>query len=87
MKLDDFSKEIPRNMIRAVTLVNDIGEQIHGELRLRDQAFEKVHGIPMGQMDLYAALEEIRKDDLKLFKNKKTKKKSKFHKMFGPKKK
>ena len=87
MKLDDFSKEIPRNMIRAVTLVNDIGEQIHGELRLRDQAFEKIHGIPMGQMDLYAALEEIRKDDLKLFQNKKTKKKSKFHKMFGPKKK
>jgi hypothetical protein len=41
----------------------------------------------MGQMDLYAALEEIRKEDLKLFLNKKTKKKSKFHKMFGPKKK
>jgi porphobilinogen synthase len=29
----------------------------------------------------------ISKDDLKLFQNKKTKKKSKFHKMFGPKKK
>lgn len=85
MKLDDFSKEIPRNMIRTVTLVNELGEQLQAQLKNKDREFEKKYGIPMGQMDLYQALEEIRLEDLKLYQNKKTRKKSKFHKMFRPK--
>ncbi len=84
MKLDDFSKEIPRNMIRTVTLIGELGEQLQAELIKQDLAFEKIHGIPMAQVDLNAALEKIREEDFKLYSVKKTRKKSKFHKMFSP---
>lgn len=84
MKLDDFSKEIPRNMIRTVTLIGEIGEALQTELKKQDLAFEKIHGIPMAQVDLNAALEKIREEDLKIYSVKKTRKKSKFHKMFSP---
>lgn len=82
LKLDDFSKEIPRNMLRTVKLVNSLGEAIQEELKKRDAAFEKEHGLPMSYMDFYAALEDFRKEDLELYKNRKTRKHAKFHKLF-----
>ncbi|MBY0516804.1 MAG: hypothetical protein K2P81_07855 [Bacteriovoracaceae bacterium] len=79
--LDDFSKEIPRNMLSTVTLIGELGEEIHQHLKARDEAFEKTHGVPMSYLDFYQALEEIRQNDLKLYSNKKTKKQAKIHKL------
>jgi hypothetical protein len=84
LKLDDFSKEIPRNMLRTVTLINTLGAVMLEELHAKDLEFEKKHGVPMSYMDFYKALEEMRADDLKLYENKKTRKKAKFHKWIRP---
>ena len=50
----------------------------------KDLAFEKEHGMPMNYMELYKVLENFRKNDLELYSNKKTKKKSLFHPWFRP---
>ncbi len=84
LKLDDFSKEIPANMLRTVTLINQLGEVMLTELKARDLAYEKAHGVPMNYMEMYRALEEMREADLKLYGNKKTRKKSKIHKLIRP---
>lgn len=84
LKLDDFSKEIPRNMLRTVTLINELGAVMLAELQAKDLEFEKLHGVPMSYMDFYKTLEEMRAEDLKLYKNKKTRKKAKFHKWIRP---
>jgi hypothetical protein len=81
LKLDDFSKEIPRNMLKTVTLVNQLGEVMLADLKARDIAFEKKHGVPMSYMDFYKALEEMRQEDLKLYEKRKTRKHSKIHKL------
>lgn len=80
LKLDDFSKEIPRNMLKTVSLINELGSHMLVDLKERDLAFEKEHGVPMTYMDFYRALEEMRAHDLKLYENKKTRKKSVIHK-------
>lgn len=82
LKLDDFSKEVPRNMLQTVALINEIGVFLQTELKKRDDAFEATHGLPMGMMDLYKALEEIREQDLKLYQLRKTRKQAKLHKIF-----
>lgn len=84
LKLDDFSKEIPRNMLRTVTLINSLGSVLLQELAAKDIEFEKQHGVPMSYMDFYKTLEEMRQEDLKLYENKKTRKKAKFHKWIRP---
>lgn len=84
LKLDDFSKEIPRNMLRTVTLVNELGEILLNDLREKDLAFEKQYGVPMSYTDFYRTLEEMREKDLELYKDKKTRKQSKFHKLIRP---
>lgn len=84
LKLDDFSKEIPRNMLRTVTLINSLGTVMLAELQAKDLEFEKKHGVPMSYMDFYKTLEEMRAEDLKLYENKKTRKKAKFHKWIRP---
>lgn len=86
LKLDDFSKEIPRNMLRTVTLINELGGVMLAELQAKDLEFEKKHGVPMSYMDFYKTLEEMRAEDLKLYENRKTRKKSKFHKWIRPRK-
>lgn len=85
LKLDDFSKEIPSNMLSTVTLVNDIGEIMVTEMKAQDKAFEEKHGMPMSASDMAQALEKLRQQDLALYLNKKTRKQSKFHSMFRPK--
>jgi hypothetical protein len=82
LKLSDFSKEIPRNMVRTTALINQLGEVMLTELKKRDEAFEKVHGVPMSYMDFYKALEEMRMEDLKRYQNKK--KEALFHKFIRP---
>lgn len=77
----DFSKEIPRNMLKTVSLINELGELMLAELKARDLAFEKEHGVPMTYLEFYRTLEEMRREDLKLYQNKKTRKKSKIHKL------
>lgn len=86
MGLEDFSKEIPRKMLRTVTLLKDIGGVLLKEVKEKDQAFEKEHGMPMNYMELYKTLENFRKRDFDLYTNKKTKKKSLFHAWFRPQK-
>lgn len=85
LDLKDFSKEIPKNMLSTVTLIDELGGVLGAELKKRDTEFEKKHGIPMTYMDFYRVLEEIRVQDLALYQNKKTRKQAKFHKIFGPK--
>jgi hypothetical protein len=84
--LEDFSKEIPRKMLRTVTLLKDIGGVLLKEVKEKDLAFEKEHGMPMNYMELYKALENFRKKDLELYSQKKTKKKALFHPWFRPEK-
>lgn len=81
LKLDDFSKEIPSNMLSTVTLINQIGEVLVEEMKAQDLAFEKKHGMPMSAIDMAQALEAYRQADLKLYENKKTRKLSKIHAM------
>jgi hypothetical protein len=81
LKLDDFSKEIPKNMLSTVTLINQIGGVLVQDMKNLDLAFEKRHGIPMNAKEMQQALEKYRQDDLKLYKNKKTRKLAKIHSM------
>ena len=81
LKLDDFSKEIPKNMLSTVTLINQIGGVLVQDMKSLDLAFEKKHGIPMNAQEMQQALEKYRQDDLKLYKNKKTRKLAKIHSM------
>lgn len=81
LKLDDFSKEIPANMLSTVTLINQIGEILVKELKTQDMAFEKKHGVPMTALDMALALDRFRQDDLKLYENRKTRKKAQIHSM------
>lgn len=87
LKLDDFSKEIPRKMIRTVTLLRDLGAVLLKEVRAKDLTFEKETGWKMTYKELYKVLEDFRKKDLALYLDKKTRKKSEFHRWFHPKKK
>ncbi len=84
LKLDDFSKEIPANMLSTVTLINQIGEVLVKELKTQDAAFEKKHGIPMTAYDMARALEHYRQNDLRLYKNKKSRKSALIHNMLRP---
>jgi hypothetical protein len=82
LHLDQFSKEIPRNMVRTVALINQVGGAMFQEIKLRDEAFEKLNGMPMSAVDLTAELERMRLEDLEKYKNKKTRKKAIFHQWF-----
>lgn len=82
LKLDDFSKEIPANMLSTVTLINQLGDVLLKELKAKDQAFEATHGVPMGATQMAQALDQYRAADLKLYQSKKTKKQAQFHSMF-----
>jgi hypothetical protein len=84
LRVDDFSKEIPRNMLKTVTLINELGEVLLKELKHRDLEFEKKHGVPMSYMDFYRVLEDLRSEDYKIFENKKTRKKALFHQYINP---
>lgn len=81
LKIDDFSKEVPGNMLSTVALINQIGEVLVQEMKAQDVAFEKKHGIPMSALEMSDALEKYRAADLKLYENKKTRKQSKIHSM------
>jgi hypothetical protein len=84
LKLSDFSKEIPSNMLGAVTLINQISEVLLEELKKQDLAFEQEHGIPMPPVVMARALEEWRKKDLALYQNRATRRESKIHKFLRP---
>lgn len=81
LKINDFSKEVPGNMLSTVTLINQIGEVLVAEMKALDDAFEKKHGVPMSALEMREALEQLRISDQKLYQNKKTRKQSKFHSM------
>lgn len=81
LKLNDFSKEIPRNMVKTTALINELGDSILKELKERDLEFEKTNGVPMSTMDMYRVLEEMRVNDLKLYEKKETRKKAFIHKL------
>ena len=81
LKLDDFSKEIPSNMLSTVTLINQIGEVLVQEMKMMDLSYEKKHGVPMSGIEMSQALERYRLDDLSRYQNKRTRKLSKIHSM------
>jgi hypothetical protein len=81
LKIDDFSKEIPSNMLSTVTLVNQIGEVLVQEMKAQDLEFEKKYGVPMNASDMAQALEKYRQEDLARYQNKKTRKLSTIHSM------
>lgn len=81
LKIEEFSKEVPGNMLSTVTLINQIGEVLVKEMKQLDEAFEQKHGVPMSALEMGEALERMRQNDLKLYQNKKTRKQSKFHSM------
>ena len=82
MKIDDFSKEIPANMLSTVTLVNELGAILLAELNKQDLEFEQTHGIPMSAPKMMEALENFRQQDLEKWQNKKSRKKAQFHSLF-----
>jgi hypothetical protein len=85
LKIDDFSKEIPRTMLKTVTLINQLGESLLEDVKKHDLEHEKKYGISMSYMDFYQLLEKMRVDDLKLYQNPKTRKQAKFHQFLRPK--
>jgi hypothetical protein len=82
LKIDDFSKEIPRKMVRTVALLNQIGDELLAVVQEKDIEFKAKHGWPMTYLELYKTLEDLRVKDEELYRNKKTRKQSKFHKFF-----
>lgn len=86
LKVEDFSKEIPANMLSTVTLINELGEVLLAEVQKKDTEFEAAHGVPMTALHMAEVLEEYRQIDLKIYENKKTRKKAQFHALFRPKK-
>ena len=82
LKLNDFSKEVPRNMVKTVALIDQVAGAMFTELKARDEAFEKEHGVPMTAVGLSAELEKMRLEDLEKYENRKTRKKAIFHKWF-----
>lgn len=86
LKLDDFSKEIPRKMLRTVTILNQIGTELLAHVREKDRLFQLKSGLPMSPRHLAKTLEDFRQDDLNFYLKKGTRKQSKFHAWFRPKK-
>jgi hypothetical protein len=84
LKLSDFSKEIPSNMLGAVTLFNQISGVLLAELKKQDLAFEQEHGMPMPPVVMARALEEWRRKDLALYQNRANRSESKIHKVLRP---
>ena len=82
LKLSDFSKEIPRKMIRTVELLNELGTPLLERLRAQDDAFKARTGWSMTYQELYQAMEDFRAQDEALYQNRSTRKQSKFHKVF-----
>jgi hypothetical protein len=83
-KVDDFSKEVPKNMLSTLSLINEIGAVMLEEIKQKDLQFEKKYGLPMSYMDFYKELEGMRVRDSKLYENKATRDLAKFHKVFRP---
>jgi hypothetical protein len=79
LKIQDFSKDIPRNLFQTVVLLNQIGEIFLNHTKEQDKAFEAQTGWPMTYQDLYKSLDDYRVEDLQLYQNKKTRKESEFH--------
>ena len=79
LKIQDFSKDIPRNLFQTVVLLNQVGEVFLNHTKEQDKAFEAQSGWPMTYQDLYKSLEEYRVQDSQLYQDKKTRKQSEFH--------
>ena len=84
LKIQDFSKDIPRNLFQTVVLLNQVGEIFLSHTNSADAAFETQTAWPMTYQDLYQSLEDYRVEDLALYQNKKTRKKSEFGFAFHP---
>jgi len=76
LKVDDFSKEVPRSMVGTVALLNPFGEGLLHELKRRDQAQVAKTGAPMTYLDLDHALEDLRRQDEPVYARRKTRKHS-----------
>jgi hypothetical protein len=84
LKIDDFSKEIPRKTLQTMELMNELGEDLLVELQKRDAAFEARTGWPMTYKDMYDSLEDLRREDAATYADRKTRKKALFHALFRP---
>ncbi len=82
LKINDFSREIPRKMVRTVELLNELGNPMLEKLRQADDAFKQKTGWSMTYQELYQTMEDFRAEDEALYMNRKTRKQSKFHKLF-----
>ena len=82
LKLDDFSKEIPRKMIRTVELLSELGMPLIEKLREIDNAHKLQTGWSMTEQELMQAMEDFRAQDEELYRNRTTRKQSKFHQFF-----
>jgi hypothetical protein len=77
LHLDNFSKEIPSNMVGTVTLIGEFGTKVQAELQKRDLAHEAKTGFAMTYLDLYRELEVMRAEEETAYaQNPKTLKKS-----------
>ena len=74
--LDDFSAEIPRNMVSTVELIGELAGGMLKNLTLRDALHELSTGMPMTYIELYQALEQMRADDSKTYQDSTTRKNS-----------
>ena len=74
--ISDFSKQVPRDMVATVDLIEQLGNGVLKVLSARDQAHEVATGYPMTYLELYQELETIRAEDQITFHNPKTRKNS-----------
>jgi hypothetical protein len=68
-----------------VTLINELGAVLLEELARQDRAFEAAHGVPMPPVAMARALEDWRRKDHALYRDRATRRESKIHKYFRPK--
>lgn len=78
----DFSDEIPRKMLSTVQLLKEVAEPMLARLRAADDEFKAKTGWSMTYLELYQVMEDFREQDEALYQNRKTRKESKFHKLF-----
>jgi hypothetical protein len=78
-KAPTIDREVPRQTLGLMILVDQVGQILLQELRRRDQAFFVQHGRPMTNAQLRQALEDFRTRDAEKFTRGET---SEFHQLF-----
>lgn len=75
--IPNFQKDIPGTILSLEAYTNSIGAVLLQEIRTRDEAFIKEHGVPMTYLELYQTINDFRESDFELYQQEQEKEKHK----------